>query len=244
MKHAQQKPQFASRQFTTRGLRATILLAACVVGSSTAVARDQHYLDILNEEADQTGVVANTGKSLTPSKPTKQSLPQPRPTNKPAAKKNQDDQPSFIMQVNAKLNPGAKPDEPDDESKYLEQLENEVQKLTVPTSGNPQQKAGAAKQINDAKPPTITASQRTNAQPNAQAQTKQPSITAKQQELVKFTEAQRKELEMALEIRIPGIYHLYKQLGLSEKRVVLRDFMKTKKLSTASKSILKLYSGD
>jgi hypothetical protein len=50
-------------------------------------------------------------------------------------------------------------------------------------------------------------------------------------------------MEIALETKIPGIYRLYKKLGLTQKRLVVKEYLKNHKISTASKSVLNLYGG-
>ena len=254
MKHTQQKDHIAPLdKHKKRGFLRIALLAACTISSTTATAKDQHLLDILNEEAEDVGVVANTGKTtLNKQKPNTNSSPNKKPfnnysinqspaNNSPASKPTAD-QPSFIMQVNSKLNPGAKKDEaPDDESKYLKQLEDEVQHYSVPTVRNSKSKANSSI---DTKNTNNTGNVRSTQQSNAQQLNTEASIASQKNDLVQFTEAQRKQMEITLEMKIPGIYHLYKKLGLTEKQVVLKEFMENKKISTASKNILKLYSGD
>ena len=80
--------------------------------------------------------------------------------------------------------------------------------------------------------------------PTQLSENNRTSIASKQDELVKFTEAQRKELEMALELKNPGVYYLYKQLGLPEKHAVLQKYIETKKISAARKTVIRLFSGN
>jgi len=61
MKHAQKKLDIVSLlQFRRREVLLTTLLIAGITGTSPVAALDQHYLDILKKEANNTGVVANT----------------------------------------------------------------------------------------------------------------------------------------------------------------------------------------
>jgi hypothetical protein len=69
-------------------------------------------------------------------------------------------------------------------------------------------------------------------------------MQAEKDKLIKITETQREEMEFALESKLPGIYRLYKKLGLTQKTLVVKDYLEDKKVSTASKSVLKLYGGN
>lgn len=244
MKHAQLIHRIvAFFPLIRREFLVAALLTAGITNNSPVSAADKTYLDILNEEAESTGIVANTGKSA--SKPSNSRIkpapsPRPKPVNKHLIKSAPDEQPTFIMQVNSKLNGGTKPQKTDNEDLYLEQLENEVQKTTVPAI-----KRHRSQNYPRGKPNPGTTGNAAQSRPSrSDSPAYETDLASKQKELVKFTEAQRKEMEIALEMKIPGVYHLYKQLNLSEKRVVLQKYMENKKISAVGKSIIKLFSGD
>ncbi|WP_455210568.1 hypothetical protein [Kaarinaea lacus] len=123
------------------------------------------------------------------------------------------DQSTFLQQINSQLYSHG-----DSESAYLKQLENEVKNL-----------------------PPDSDSQATNTTQSSQSQ--ENYLKAEQETVTQITEAQRKEMELALESRIPGIYRLYKKLGLTQKRLVVKEYLTNEKISTASKTILNLYGG-
>jgi len=125
------------------------------------------------------------------------------------------DQSTFLQQINSKLYSNG-----DGESAYLKQLESEVQNLP------------------DSAPQTTTPIQDTQ-----RNQRQNENLKAEQQKVTQITEAQRKDMELELESRIPGIYRLYKKLGLTQKRLVVKEYLSNEKISTASKTILQLYGG-
>lgn len=121
----------------------------------------------------------------------------------------------FLQQIKSKLYSNS-----DDESMYLKQLENEVQNLPDSTSQNTR---------------ATQSSQRDQNQNN--------NLEAERRKVTQITEAQREEMELELESRIPGVYRLYKKLGLTQKRLVVKEYLTNEKISTASKTILQLYGG-
>ena len=186
-----------------------LTINVCLLNSPHVLARDQNYLDTINEEAQNLGEIdhanPNTGQATTVNRTNE------RP--KPAA----EDQSTFLQQIHSKLYSNG-----DNESAYLKQLENEVQDLSKP------------------------ALQRSaNTKPNNAGNPRQASdLAAEQEKVIQITEAQRKEMELTLESKIPGIYNLYKKLGLTQKRIVVKEYLSNEKISTASKTILRLYGGN
>jgi hypothetical protein len=137
------------------------------------------------------------------------------PANDSQPEHSSNDQSTFIQQIHSQLFSNG-----DNESAYLKQLENEVQDLS------------------DSAAPSTSANQN-----NKSKQNKDGDLTTQRNKVIQITEAQRKEMEIALETKIPGIYRLYKKLGLTQKRLVVKEYLKNHKISTASKSVLNLYGG-
>jgi hypothetical protein len=186
---------------------AVLAISVSVFSSAHVPARDQDYLNTINEEAENLGKVGNTDLI--------DSVAEESPDNN-STENSTNKQSEFIQQINSQLYSNG-----DNESRYLKQLENEVQDLS------------------DSVP------QRASAKQNIQNKdSKEPDLTAEQNKVIQITEAQRKEMEMVLETKIPGIYNLYKKLGLTQKQLVVKDYLENEKISTASKTILRLYGGN
>jgi hypothetical protein len=182
--------------------------------SAHATARDQNYLDSINAEAENMDEVGNSGTSPA-NKPPIANTPAENTTNPPI----DEHQESFLQKINSTLY--AEPNNTrQDEATYLKQLENEVKKLDA------------------------TPRQPTTASSTKKARQEVVDVQAEKDKLIKITEAQREEMEIALESKLPGIYRLYKKLGLSQKKLVVKEYLENKKVSTASKTVLKLFSGN
>lgn len=181
-----------------------IAIHVSVFSSAHVPARDQYYLDAINEEAQNLGEVDNTDATANTN-----------PTDTSASEQSSYSQSTFLQQIQSQLHSNG-----DNEKAYLKQLEKEVKNL----QDAPDQPV-ATKKITKAKP------QEDN------------GLAAEQKRVSEITETQRKEMELALEKKIPGIYRLYNKLGLTQKRLVVQEYLTNEKISTASKTILKLYSG-
>jgi hypothetical protein len=206
MERAQPKLQLkflASRQV----IFVAVAINISVFSSVPVLARDQDYLNTINEEAQSLEEVDNTDINTRVTKP---------PPNDIPVDHSSDDQSTFLQQIHSQLYSNG-----DSEAAYLKQLENEVKDLSD------------------------SAVQSTNANQNNKPKHKQNSdLTAERDKVTQITEAQRKEMEIVLETKIPGIYRLYKKLGLTQKQLVVKDYLTNEKISTASKTILKLYGGN
>lgn len=173
-----------------------------VFSSAHVPARDQNYLDTINEEAQSLEEVGNTDAiETTAASPATDSTPQ-HPRN------------DFLQQIYTQLNSNG-----DREAAYLKQLENEVQELS-------------------------DTSEQTKTPTNTSIEQQQSDLSSERNKVIEITETQRKEMEFALESKIPGIYRLYNKLGSTQKRLVVKEYLANEKISTASKTILKLYSGN
>jgi hypothetical protein len=183
----------------------TVAINVGLFSSGYVSARDQNYLNTINQEAQSLEAVSNTDINT----------PTPPPNDSPVEHAS-DDQSAFIQQIQSQLHSNG-----DSESVYLKQLENEVQDLSE--SAVP---ATSAKQNNKSK------------------QKQESDLTTERNKVIQITEAQRKEMEVVLETRIPGIFRLYKKLGLTQKKLVVKEYLSNEKISTASKTILRLYGGN
>lgn len=226
----------------------TAVFASIVMFNSSALvnkqvhASDQEYLDFINTEAqklDKTGKVTEPGERFLPPATINPQASQPPPPS---------DANSFISDVYTKLNSRQKKAN-SDKYYYLEQLDDEAQEAKpnksvlqsdapVQTGSVPDTNTGTA---GDDYLSTINAEGH-NLNNRLNNSTKQ-QLEQQQKQLVNITEAQRKELELALESKIPGIFHFYKKLGITQKRIVVNEYLKSKRISTASKTILRLYGG-
>ena len=196
-------------------LFAAIAISMSMFSSAHVPARDQGYLDTINAEAQKLEEVGNTDINSQDVAPVVSN-----PVGNDSTPHPTDSQESFLQKINSTLysepNNAAQ-----DESAYLKQLEKEVQKL----DGSPRRSATAA--------------------PAAQSNRNQAvKLQADKDKLIQVTEAQRKEMEIALETKLPGIYRLYKKLGLTQKKLVVKEYLDNKRVSAASKTVLKLYGGN
>ena len=184
-----------------------------VFSSAHVPARDQDYLDTINAEAEDLGEVGNTDINQPITTSGDNAIGESVST--PAASEKPD---SFLQKINSTLYSGSI-DAEASESAYIKQLEAEVEHLNKSTP----QSASVADE--------------------ASTQSTQDHLKLEKETVIQITEAQRKEMETALELKIPGIYRLYNKLGLTQKRLVVKEYLTNEKISTASKTILKLYSG-
>ncbi len=189
-----------------RHANVVVLAIVSVFISAHVSARDQGYLESINEEAESLEEVGNTDISAKATAP---------PSNDSLPEQSTDDQSTFIQQIHSQLYSNG-----NNESAYLKQLEKEVQNL-----------------------PDSTTQSINGTQNNKSQQNQDDDLIAERNKVIEITEAQRKEMEIALESKIPGIYRLYKKLGLSQKQLVVKEYLTNERISTASKTILKLYGG-
>ena len=214
MKHIQLN-SIVARSVKTQVVLAALLLNFSVFSSAQVSARDQAYLDSINAEAQDLEEVDNTADIQTPSEP----APAVDATHTNSANSSADKMDLFMQQVYSTLYSDPQTTQTN-EAGYLKQLETEVQALDEP--GTP------------------SATQSTNSTPGTAEMTTLEEETAK---VIRITEAQRKQMEIALENKIPGIYRLYQKLGNAQRNLVVQEYMQSERLSTASKTILKLYGG-
>jgi len=193
-----------------------VVLALNVTWLSSAIsfARDQNYLDSINAEAENLEEVGNTNVN-TPVRAADGNSS----ANNMSTPRVEDKMDSFLQKINSTLY-SETPSTEANESAYLNQLEAEVQHLddTSPQSAS------------------VVADDHAN-------QSEAVDLQQEQNRVTQITEAQRKEMEIALESRIPGIFRLYQKLGLTQRRLVVEEYLQNEKISTASKAILRLYGG-
>ena len=195
---------------------AALALNVSMFSSAQVPARDQVYLDSINAEAQNLEEVGNTADIQAPSEP----APTTDATHTNSANSSADKMDLFMQQVYSTLYSDPQTTQTN-EAGYLKQLETEVKTLDEP--GTP------------------SATQSTNSTTGTAEMTTLEEETAK---VIRITEAQRKQMEVALENKIPGIYRLYQKLGNSQRNLVVQEYMQSERLSTASKTILKLYGGN
>jgi hypothetical protein len=200
---------------------AMLAITISMFSSAHAPARDQNYLNSINAEAESMDEVGNTDTK----QPTDKSQIANTPIENTPTPPIDEHQESFLQKINSTLY--AEPNNTrQDEATYLKQLEKEVKKL----DSTPRQPAT----------PTNT----TNTANTKKDRDEEVNMQAEKDKLIKITETQREEMEFALESKLPGIYRLYKKLGLTQKTLVVKDYLEDKKVSTASKTVLKLYGGN
>lgn len=194
---------------------AMLAITISMFSSAHVHASDQNYLDSINAEAESMDEAGNTDTK----QPANISQTANTPTENASTPPIDEHQESFLQKINSTLY--AKPNNArQDEATYLKQLENEVKKLD-PTPRQPATASSTKKDRDEV-----------------------VDVQAEKDKLIKITEAQREEMEFALESKLPGIYRLYKKLGLTQKTLVVKKYLENKKVSTASKTVLKLYGGN
>ena len=195
---------------------AVLAISISMFSSAHVPAEEQGYLDSINAEAQNLEEVDNTEALPRNQTPVNNSFP-----DNDSISNSDNGQETFLQKIKSTLYSEPNGAE-QDEAAYLKQLEKEVQKLNA----SPRQPA--------------TAPRESKAKREAKSE-EAVNLQAEKDKLIQITEAQRKEMEINLETKLPGIYRLYKKLGLSQKNLVVKEYMESKKVSTASKTVLKLY---
>lgn len=155
----------------------------------------------------------------------------------------QEHEQSFIMQVYSRLDTDEKSVLSDDK-RYLEQLENEAKRLKSEIYAKQQtRRATLAQHPTKSKQPA-TRKEILQLIQNESRTVKTstniaPRVNKSPADLV--TAIQQKHLEKLLESKIPSIFRFYTKLGLAEKKLVVKEFFHTNKLSSASHAVLNLY---
>jgi hypothetical protein len=191
---------------------AVLAISISMFSSTHVPAEEQGYLDSINAEAQNLGEVDNTEALPRNQTPVNNSFP-----DNDSISNSDNGQETFLQKIKSTLYSEPNGAE-QDEAAYLKQLEKEVQKLNA----SPRQPATAPRESKAKREEAV-------------------NLQAEKDKLIQITEAQRKEMEINLETKLPGIYRLYKKLGLSQKNLVVKEYMESKKVSTASKTVLKLY---
>lgn len=206
---------FIARSAKKQVVFAALALNVSVFSSAQVPARDQAYLDSINAEAQNLEPVGNTDVPADI-----EPVPAQDATHHDSASNAADKMDLFIQQVYSTLYSDPQTNQTN-EAGYLKQLETEVKALDEP--GTP------------------SAASSTGGTPGTAEMTTLEEETAK---VIRITEAQRKQMEVALENKIPGVYRLYQKLGSSQRNLVVKEYLQSERLSTASKTILKLYGGN
>ncbi|WP_455204209.1 hypothetical protein [Kaarinaea lacus] len=202
--------------------------------TTTLHAEESSYLDLIEDEAEHLNDFDRNPARATQHNPI---------TADPLAP--QEHEKSFIMQVYSRLDTDEKSVLSDDK-RYLEQLENEAERLKLKSETYAkQQTRRAALPLQPTKPKQPTTQKEILQLIENESRTVQtstniaPRVNKSPADLV--TAKQQKHVEKLLKSKIPSIFRFYSKLGLAEKKLVAKEFFDTNKLSSASHAVLNLY---